>query len=139
MYLCVGQRRPHSDLFCYLFVYCECIKDDVFSQDRSFAADSGLQQTIIFLIHSSTDYIHNQWIHHLAQMPLQFQFPEAQRDVFNFFFCPNPQNPSLTVRNEKEKQQILTFKKLELADNVDCFALKMTEIGQKQVYQLSIS
>lgn len=50
-----------------------------------------------------------------------------------------PKNSSLIVRNEKEEQQILIFKKLELADNIDCFALKMTEIWQKQVHQSSVS
>lgn len=48
-----------------------------------------------------------------------------------------PKNSSLIVRNEKEEQQILIFKKL--ADNIDCFALKITEIWQKQVHQSSIS
>lgn len=40
-------------------------------------------------------------------------------DTINYFFCPTnspkPQNSSFVVTNDKEKQLILTFKKLELA------------------------
>ena len=52
-------------------------------------------------------------------------FPEPTLTSLNYFFSPTsspkPKGSSFTVINDKEKQQILTFKKLEPANGHFCF------------------
>ena len=49
-----------------------------------------------------------------------YGFPKPKVISLDCFFCPTttsiPKDSSFTVMNEKEKQQILTFKKLEPAN-----------------------
>lgn len=47
--------------------------------------------------------------------------------VFSLTTFPKPKDPSFTIINDEEKQQILTLNELELV-NVWHFACKMTEL-----------